>query len=141
MSPMATTFPARLALFLTLPLALTVASGASGQRKKGEGPRLEIQPLEHDFGSLPQGQKVVHEFTITNAGTESLEIRRISTSCGCTAALTTDRTVPAGGTTTLKVTLETRKYRGAIERSVSVASNDPRRVHTVRVKAFVESEE
>jgi hypothetical protein len=119
---------------------LLLASLATAQKdKKTSGPRLEVQPMEHDFGSLPQHETVVHEFTIVNAGTEELEIRRISTSCGCTAALTSDRSVPPGGTTTLKVTLETRKYRGAIERSVSIASNDPRRVHTVRVKAFVES--
>ena len=119
---------------------LLLGSLAFAQKdKKTSGPRLEIQPLEHDFGSLPQNEKVVHEFSILNTGTEELEIRRISTSCGCTAALTSDRSVPPGGTTTLKVTLETRKYRGAIERSVSIASNDSRRVHTVKVRAFVES--
>jgi hypothetical protein len=125
---------------LLLAVVLAPAIVFAGQSKKG-GPKLEVVPEEHDFGSLSQGQKVVHEFTISNTGTEALEIRRISTSCGCTAALTSDRTVPPGGTTKLKVTLETRKYRGVVERSVSVASNDPKRVHTVRVKAFVEAPE
>jgi hypothetical protein len=37
--------------------------------------------------------------------------------------------------------METRKYKGAVERSVSVASNDKRRVATVRVRAFVEAPE
>jgi hypothetical protein len=126
-------------VFLAILLLAGLASAQAKKDKNASGPRLEIQPQEHDFGTIPQDQKVIHEFTIVNAGTEELEIRRISTSCGCTAALTSDRTVPAGGTTTLQVTLETRKYRGAVERSVSIASNDPRRVHTVRVRAFVES--
>lgn len=132
------TSPSAVKLLLSV-LLFMPAGVAAAQGKKSGGPRLEMKPQEHDFGSLPQDHKAVQEFTILNTGTEVLEIRRISTSCGCTAALTSDRTVPAGGTTTLRVTLETRKYRGAIERSVSIASNDPRRVHTVQVRAFVES--
>jgi Protein of unknown function (DUF1573) len=120
---------------LALSAALAAGSGAS------DGPRAQIEPEEFDFGSVQQDQKVVHEFTVTNTGTGELEIRRISTSCGCTAALASDRTVAPGKTATLKVTLETRKYKGVVERSVSIATNDAARVHTVRVKAFVEAPE
>jgi hypothetical protein len=100
---------------------------------------MEIEPSEHDFGSTRQDQKLVYEFVVRNTGTEDLELLRIATSCGCTAALPAERIVPPGGSTTLEVTLETRKYKGVLERSVSVASNDrTRRVGTVHVKAFVE---
>jgi hypothetical protein len=115
-----------------------LALGQQGKVQKS-APRLSIAPEDHDFGSVGQDEKLVHEFAIVNEGTEALEIRRISTSCGCAAALAAERVVPPGGTTTLRVTLETRKSRGRIERSVSLASNDPRRVHTVRVQAFVEA--
>ena len=43
-----------------------------------------------------------------------------------------------GESTTLEVILETRKYKGVIDKSVSVASNDRERVRTIRVRAFVE---
>jgi hypothetical protein len=99
---------------------------------------MEIQPEEHDFGNAQQNQKLVHRFTVLNTGTEDLVIRRISTSCGCTAAIAADQVVPPGGTTRLDVTLETRNYSGVVQRSVSVASNAPDRVRTVRVRAFVE---
>jgi hypothetical protein len=125
-------------------LALTFSSlhlvaGQEGKSEKGRGARLSIEPEEHDFGSARQDEVLVHEFTIVNTGTEPLEIRRISTSCGCAAALPAERIVAPGGSTTLRVTLETRKSRGRVERSVSLASNDPRRVHTVRVQAFIEA--
>jgi hypothetical protein len=125
-------------------LALTFSSihpalGQESRAEKGRGARLSIEPEEHDFGSVRQDEKLVHEFTIVNSGTEPLEIRRISTSCGCTAALAAERIVPPGEATTLRVTMETRKSRGRVERSVSLASNDPRRVHTVRVQAFIEA--
>jgi hypothetical protein len=102
---------------------------------------MEIEPSEHDFGPARQDQKLVYDFVVKNTGTEDLTLLRIATSCGCTAALPAERLVPPGGSTTLQVTLETRKYKGVVERSISVASNDRRRVATVRVKAFVEAPE
>ena len=126
------------AIALLLGVALVVARGSSAQDRKKSGPAMEIAPEEHDFGGVRQDQKHVHEFTVTNVGTEDLEIRRISTSCGCTAAITSARIVKPGESTTLRVILETRKYKGFIQKSISVASNDSKRVHTVRVKAFVE---
>lgn len=125
-------------VFLTALVGAT-ASVVLAQEKKADGPQMEIEPEEHDFGNVQQNQNLVHEFTITNTGSEDLIIRRISTSCGCTAALVSENVVPAGESTTLEVKLETRKYKGVVQRSISVASNDKRRVRTVRVKAFVET--
>ncbi len=124
-------------------LAVTVtwvtAPGTSvAEQNSKPGPVMEIEPKEHDFGGVKQDQKLVHEFTVNNVGSEDLEIRRISTSCGCTAAILTKRIVKPGESVTLEVVLETRKYKGVIDKSVSVASNDRERVHTIRVRAFVE---
>jgi hypothetical protein len=125
-------------------VALVIVSsiGAQAGQKSGEdsaeGPRLEIVPESHDFGKVKQNQKLVKDFELKNVGTEELVLGRISTSCGCTAALTSEKTVEPGGSTILKVTFETRRYKGAVQRSVSIASNDPRRVKTLKVKAFVE---
>ncbi len=124
-------------------LALVTLSGMAAeplraQAKKGGGPHMEIEPAEHDFGRTRQEQKLVYDFLVRNTGTEDLTLLRIATSCGCAAALPAEHVVPPGGSTTLSVTLETRKFKGVLERSISVASNDRRRVGTVRVKAFVE---
>lgn len=137
--------PLTIMTILTILAALAafgaLAAPLPAESSKNDGPRAEIEPEEFDFGSAQQEQKLVHEFTVRNAGTQELEIRRISTSCGCTAALASDRTVAPGSSTALTVTLETRKYKGVVERSVSIATNDPGRVHTVRVKVFVEAPE
>ena len=126
-------------LGLVFALALSVLSSAEPLRAQpSKGARMEIEPAEHDFGPVRQDQKLVFDFVVRNTGTEDLNLLRIATSCGCTAALPAERLVPPGGSTTLQVTLETRKYKGVLERSVSVASNDRRRVTTVKVRAFVE---
>lgn len=125
---------------VTIVLALALCETGVAQRKQ-TGPVMEIEPEEHDFGGVQQDQELVYQFTIENVGTERLEIRRISTSCGCAAAVPSDRFVEPGESTSLEVTLETRKYKGVINKSVSVASNDPDVVRTVRVKAFVQVRE
>lgn len=115
------------------------AHALAGQKSQA-GPRMEIEPEEHDFGNVQQDQTLVHDFLVQNTGTEELVIEKISTSCGCTAAIPSDRVVPPGGSTTLRVTVETRKYKGILHNSISLASNDARRVRTVRVQAFVEAD-
>ncbi len=127
------------ALVAVAALTLSIGAPARAQASKRGGPLISIEPAQHDFGSVRQDQKLVYDFLVRNTGTEDLTLLRIATSCGCTAALPAERVVPPGGSTTLSVTLETRKYKGVLERSVSVASNDRgNRVSTVRVKAFVE---
>ncbi len=125
-------------ILILVSAAATAFAGAAQRSKNKSGPRMEIEPSEHDFGGVKPNQELLHVFTVSNVGTEPLEIRRISTSCGCTAAIAKKRVLSPGESTILEVTLETRKYKGVIEKSVSVASNDPARVHTIRVKAFVE---
>jgi hypothetical protein len=125
------------ALFAIAVLSLSSTAPLRAQASKGGGPRMEIEPSQHDFGPASQDQKLVYDFVVRNTGTEDLTLLRIATSCGCTAALPAERVVPPGGSTTLHVTLETRKSKGVLERSISVASNDRRRVGTVR-EAFVE---
>lgn len=122
------------ATMVAAPSAAIVQEGAESH----DGPVMEISPESHDFGRVEQNQKLLHEFEIENVGSEDLVIGRISTSCGCTAALTSEKVVEPGEKTVLEVTLETRKYKGAIQRSVSISSNDRRRVRTVRITAYVE---
>lgn len=127
--------------WLALWMGLTVVEGQSPGKTGDEsasGPRIEIRPETHDFGRVEQNLKLEKEFEVENVGTEDLIIKRVSTTCGCTAALTSDQIVKPGQKTTLKVSFETRMYKGSIQRKVSVASNDPRRVKTITVKAIVE---
>ena len=60
-------------------MCVATAGTSVTQRKAKSGPVMEIEPKDHDFGGVQQAQKRVHKFTVTNIGTEDLEIRRIST--------------------------------------------------------------
>lgn len=47
---------------------------------------VSVPETAFDFGTVPEGHKVVHDFVIKNTGTADLHIQRIAPSCGCTAA-------------------------------------------------------
>lgn len=101
---------------------------AAGQRPPGyQGPRILVEPEEWDFGQVRQPTVVTHNFTVRNAGQETLEIRRVSTSCGCTSAKIDKGIIGPGGEATLVVTYDSgaMKYeKGQVEKIVYLRSND-----------------
>ena len=106
---------------------LWVGSGAAEEPKPSppaNGPRIAVEPPSFDFGKALQNKTLQKEFSIRNYGTEDLTIENVSTTCGCTAALTESKTVKPGGSTPLRVSLQTRNYSGKVVRKVLVRSND-----------------
>jgi len=88
-------------------------------------PRIAVEPRSFDFGNVLPEKKLSKEFTIRNFGSAPLEIENVSTTCGCTAALAGTKRVEPGGSTPLRVTFQTRRFSGKVERRVLVRSNDP----------------
>jgi uncharacterized protein DUF1573 len=131
-------------LFLMAALLL-VPAGAEDTKKaaaapapEGKGPRISVEPQSFDFGKAVQNKTLSKEFSIKNYGTEDLVIENVSTTCGCTAALLDSKVVKPGGSTPLRVTLETRTYSGKVERKILIRSNDPAtNVLELKVEAMV----
>jgi hypothetical protein len=103
-----------------------------------KAPRIAVEPMTHDFGTLLPMRTVQKEFTIRNVGKKDLVILGVSTTCGCTVAEMETKVIKPGHTTPLKVNLETRGAKGRMSRSVLVRSNDPvRAVVEVKIHATV----
>jgi hypothetical protein len=124
--------------------ALLLAFGPLGAEEAGKktppakGPRIAVEPASFDFGRAVQDRTLQKEFSLRNFGSEDLVVESVSTTCGCTAALMDSKVVKPGGTTPLRVSLETRNYTGRIVRSVMVRSNDPvTKLLEVKVEATV----
>lgn len=117
-------------------LASLVVAQEGGVKNATAGPRIRVEPESFDFGQAAQNKTLHKEFSIRNFGNEDLVIESVSTTCGCTAALMESKVVKPGGTTPLRVSLETRTYKGRVQRSVMVRSND-RKSDLVEVKVEV----
>ena len=91
-----------------------------------------------DFGKITQGDKVKHDFKLTNDGKTDLLIRNVKTSCGCTA-VKNENIVKPGETTNLSIEFNSRGKRNRQNKSITVITNDPKNSTTVlRIMGTVE---
>jgi len=98
---------------------------------------LEADPSTHDFGTVLQGRKVEHTFTLRNKGNKPVRIREVSSSCGCAAAMLSTRDVVPGKTTQLKVTFAAGGARGRFNKAVRVVCAGPSPPLILRVSGRV----
>jgi hypothetical protein len=118
-------------------LALAALATLAGAEPKAPG--IRVEPESFDFGRALPNKTLRKDFRIRNFGEALLVIEGVSTSCGCTAAIAAQSRVEPGGATVLRVTLQTRRDFGKVEREVLVRSNDPKApLVKVRVSATVE---
>jgi hypothetical protein len=111
-------------------LVLLAAGLASGALAQGSKPRAVFKETSHDFGKVKQGDVVSHEFVFKNDGGAALVVDRVETTCGCTAALVSEKTIGPGKEGKIKTTFDTRGYSGRLSRYIYIVSNDsenPRR--------------
>ncbi len=110
----------------TLLLMASQLLAASGSvEKPPAAPQIVVEQPVVDLGSVSRGEKVTVEFEVQNRGTAELEIREARPGCGCTVA-SFDRSVPPGGKGKIVAGLDTSDFNGAISKTVTVLSNDPK---------------
>jgi hypothetical protein len=106
------------------------ASGPSGLQGIGGAtasgtPKAEIKDKVYDFGTVLNAVPVTHVFRIHNAGTGTLLIGGVQTSCGCTAAKPTKSEVAPGEDSDIAVSFDTRFDNGPATRTITIGTNDP----------------
>jgi hypothetical protein len=104
---------------LALVLALGAASAFAAK------PKIVFVTESKNFGKLKQGDEATYEFVFRNEGDAKLTIRNVETSCGCTAALVSDRTVDPGKAGKIKVVFNSMGYAGEVTKYIFVDSDDP----------------
>jgi len=106
----------------------TLSTTANDEVTAATGPKIVIDRKLHDFGAIPQyGGTVQTNFTITNSGTEVLEIGQITTSCSCTSATIEDSEIQPGENTILTVVFDPDFHEEPLDvfkRTVFIPTND-----------------
>ena len=98
-------------------LLLTVAAWAA--------PAVSVPQLQHDFGTVYQGETVRHVFVFTNSGNAPLNVEKVSSSCGCTAALASAKVLAPGESGEIQTSFDSTRFRGAVSKTVYLYTNDP----------------
>ncbi|MBU5613459.1 DUF1573 domain-containing protein [Geomonas azotofigens] len=86
-------------------------------------PELMVEAGTFNFGSVAQGKKVQHTFTIKNTGDAPLQIKKLEASCGCTAAKPSTSVVSPGKSAELEVTFDSGSFSGKVHKTVTLSSN------------------
>jgi hypothetical protein len=110
--------------------ALGFASGVLAQASK---PLAVFKETTHDFGKVKQGDVVSYEFVFKNEGAATLVVDKVETTCGCTAALVSEKKIAPGREGKLKTTFDTRGYSGRLTRYVYFVSNDGENPPSARI--------
>jgi hypothetical protein len=113
----------RFTLMIVAGLAvLTMFVGATADA--ADGPKMVVAQKIMDMGTVAQGETLNVDFEIVNEGDETLEIKAVRPTCGCTVA-DYDREIAPGKTGYVKAKLETRDFSGPISKSILIMTNDP----------------
>ena len=105
------------------------ARGALAMRKPEpvftpKGPRVQFDTILRDFGAVDEGSILTNTFSFRNTGSDTLTVNVRST-CGCTAALLSDKKIPPGGMSRVHMEFKTRDRKGPTSQSIHVRTNDP----------------
>lgn len=116
-----------LIVFLSLSILMSCASITSVSKPLDVTPKphLAFEEPVYDFGIAGPGQKITHTFKFTNLGSAPLQVIKVGTSCGCTAALLSGGDIQPGSSGEIRATFGTRRYEGKQETTITVHSNDP----------------
>ena len=90
-------------------------------------PVIEFSESIHDFGDIQKNEKVTHVFTIKNAGKSTLNLRKVSSSCGCTTTQPDKTVIAPNESATITVTFNSQGRSGRQNQSITVLSNDPKK--------------
>lgn len=104
-------------------------SVSSSVEVNGSGARIVFDRTTHDFGDVPQSQGILETtFEVRNEGKNTLEIGELSTSCGCTTAEISNKSIQPNDTATLTVYFDPNFHEepaDKLTRTVFIPTNDP----------------
>ena len=85
-----------------------------------------------DYGTIDQGGEPLRLAKFKNTGTEPLIISGAKGSCGCTVPNWPKEPIMPGESSVIEIRYDTKRV-GAINKTVTVTSNDPAGKHVIRV--------
>lgn len=84
-----------------------------------------ISDKTYDFGTIKQGDVIEHVFKFKNTGKNDLIIRKMKSSCGCTAVSVGSKTIKPGEEGSIKAVFNSRGKRNQQHKSITITTNIP----------------
>lgn len=120
----------------TQPVQAVTPTNAATSPNAGE---FKFQEETYDFGKIPKGIPVTHDFTFTNVGKEPIIISNVQASCGCTTPSWPKEPILPGKTGVIKVQYNAASP-GSFNKSITVMSNAKTPTKVLYVKGTVDAQ-
>ena len=104
---------------------------------RSELPDIKFDEEVFDFGTITQGEKVVHEFTFENTGSKELIISNAYADCGCTVAEVPKAPIAAGDKNRIRVSFNSEHKSGLVTKTISIVTNCVPNKRIVKIKANI----
>lgn len=88
--------------------------------------RIVCEEPVFDFGERAETETVTHVFTIRNAGRRVLTLYGFRESCGCAVSILSERRLPPGAESRVRVSLSLKGLRGRQRHTILIESSDRR---------------
>jgi hypothetical protein len=107
--------------------SLVLAAALSAASTAGAGSWAEglFDSLSKDFGSVPRGPLLTHDFRVKNNTKNTVTISSLRVSCGCVTAVARGNTLKPGESTTVHATMDTTRFIGPKSVTVFVQFSEP----------------
>ena len=116
-----------------------VTNPKSASQPSNKQPVITFDKMEHDFGTILQGERVTYTFHFTNTGNMPLIVSNVKTSCGCTIGDFSRAPVEPGKQGTIRATYDSKGHHGMQTRTLTVVSNTNPNQTVLRLKALVKT--
>lgn len=114
-----------------------VTQPVSEEKPEGPLPAAKFEKIEHDFGTINEGQVVEYTYTFTNTGEAPLIIQNAQPSCGCTAPDWSKDPIPVGGKGFVKAKFDSNGKPNIQNKTITVTANTWPKQTVLRFKAMV----
>lgn len=104
---------------------IKIAYNKQSPEQMVNAPKIVFDTLEHDFGTIREGDVVTYEFKVKNTGIDPLIIYNVKSSCGCTTTIAGMDKLNSGQESTIKVQFNSKGKNGKYEGTITVNSSDP----------------
>jgi hypothetical protein len=109
-------------IFILL-FSLASFSGYGQKLIKGPAEALGVKETSFDFGKIPQGRPVTHNFEVVNKSSQPLVIDNVEASCGCTTPEWSEAPIAPGASSLIKVGFNA-SAEGKFQKTITIYYGD-----------------
>jgi len=120
------------------PEVIATEESTTSEETVSYAPKIAIDQSVHQYGTIQQGDKVNHTFTLRNEGNAPFEIMSATASCGCTRPSYSFLPVAPGESTQVSVVFDSKGKKGVQESTVTVVTNAYPKTYYLKLRGKVE---